>query len=126
MMSLFMGFYHLPRYCRNGGHITPVLYQDYAGLKKAYGQDIAGQIIRFRLAHLTELLGVAAEENLLEESQCRETQTYDVFQDRNLYRYAKELLEVYKRDLPSEGAEYEVIEDEEALKVGARLLLMIG
>lgn len=101
---------------RNGGHITPVLYQDYAALKKAYGVDVAAEIIRFRLAHLTELLAVATEENLLDDSMCRETKSYDVYQDTNLYEHAKELLEVYQRDLPSEGADLEVVENREALK----------
>ncbi|KAF5356189.1 hypothetical protein D9756_004305 [Leucocoprinus leucothites] len=111
---------------RNGGHITPVLYQDYAALKKAYGVDVAAEIIRFRLAHLTELLAVATEENLLDDSMCRETKSYDVYQDTNLYEHAKELLEVYQRDLPSEGADLEVVENREALKVSARVLSKSG
>ncbi|KAF9448837.1 DAO-domain-containing protein [Macrolepiota fuliginosa MF-IS2] len=100
---------------RNGGHITPVLYQDYAQLKKQHGAQIAAQIIRFRLSHLTELLHVATEEDLLNESQCRRTLSYDVYQDTNLYRYAKDLLHTYIQDLPNEGADFRIIEDAEML-----------
>lgn len=102
----------------NGGHITPVLYQDYTALKNHHGPEIAAQIIRFRLSHLSELLAVASEENLLGDSQCRETQSYDVYQDTGLYHSAKQLLEIYKRDLPLEGSEFEVVENKDALAVG--------
>ncbi|EKM83367.1 hypothetical protein AGABI1DRAFT_110034 [Agaricus bisporus var. burnettii JB137-S8] len=101
---------------RNGGHITPVLYQDYSELKKKHGAEVAGEIVRFRLSHLNELLTVASEEKLLEESQCRETRAYDVYQNQSLYRNAKKLLEVFKRDLPVEGSEMEIVEDRAVLQ----------
>ncbi|KAF7784803.1 hypothetical protein Agabi119p4_968 [Agaricus bisporus var. burnettii] len=101
---------------RNGGHITPVLYQDYSELKKKHGAEVAGEIVRFRLSHLDELLAVASEENLLEESQCRETRAYDVYQNPSLYRNAKKLLEVFKRDLPVEGSDMEIVEDRAVLQ----------
>ncbi len=107
---------------RNGGHITPVLYQEYCELKKEYGPQVAAQIIRFRLSHLAELLSIAAEEGLLEDSQCRETESYDVYQDTTLYHHAKQLLQVYTEDLPVEGSDFRIIEDKETLAV--RFLLL--
>lgn len=110
-------FVYPPILSRNGGHITPVLYQEYCELKKQYGQQVAIQIIRFRLSHLTELLSIATEEGLLEDSQCRETDSYDVYQDINLYRYAKQLLQTYMEDLPVESSDFRIIEDKESLAV---------
>ncbi|KAF7370571.1 FAD-dependent protein [Mycena sanguinolenta] len=60
---------------RNGGHITPPLFHDYLRIKEEVGVDMAKAIIRFRLAHLAELLRVAEEDEILEDSQCREVDT---------------------------------------------------
>ncbi|KAF6765909.1 FAD dependent oxidoreductase-domain-containing protein [Ephemerocybe angulata] len=98
---------------RNGGHITPVLYQDYVGLKEKHGKDMAVKIIRFRLSHLTQLLAVAKEENLLDDSQCRQVDSFDVFHDKNLFRQAKSWLREYQEDLPEESANYKVYESPE-------------
>lgn len=111
---------------RNGGHITPVLYQEYSELKKKHGAEVAGEIVRFRLSHLDELLAVASEEKLLEESQCRETRAYDVYQNQSLYRNAKKLLEVFKQDLPVEGSEMEIVEDRAMLQVGVCIEYVIN
>lgn len=95
-----------------------MLYQEYSELKKGHGAEVAREIMRFRLSHLGELLAVASEENLLEDSQCRETRSYDVYQDDSLYCNAKQLLDVFKRDLPVEGQEIEIVENKAALQVG--------
>ncbi len=55
----------------NGRHITPPLYNEYLDLKKKHGTEAAKQIIHLRLSHLDELISVAEEEGLAEESQCR-------------------------------------------------------
>ncbi|KAK0506551.1 FAD dependent oxidoreductase [Armillaria luteobubalina] len=70
---------------RNRGHITPPLYHDYLDLKKKHGTEVAKQIIQFRLSHLDELISVAEEEGLIEESQCRKVDTYDVYFDKGLW-----------------------------------------
>ncbi|KAK0207927.1 hypothetical protein DFS33DRAFT_1458941 [Desarmillaria ectypa] len=87
---------------RNGGHITPPLYHDYLDLKKKYGAEAANEIIKFRLCHLDELISVAKEESLTEESQCRKVDTYDVFFDKKVFEAAKEKLSRYLEELPSE------------------------
>ncbi|TRM69265.1 FAD dependent oxidoreductase [Schizophyllum amplum] len=93
---------------RNGGHITPPLYHDYALLKKEFGAQAAQHIIRFRLAHLSELLQVAEEEGLLEDSQCRQVETFDVFFEQSLFDSAKERLADYLDDLESENNYWKV------------------
>ncbi|TFK38630.1 FAD dependent oxidoreductase-domain-containing protein [Crucibulum laeve] len=101
---------------RNGGHITPVLYQDYLLLKEKHGKAMAQKIIRFRLAHLPELLHVAEEEGLLVDSQCREVDAFDVFQDQGFYKEAKRKLQEYCAELPSESESYKIHEDAKIIK----------
>ncbi|KAK7000892.1 FAD dependent oxidoreductase-domain-containing protein [Favolaschia claudopus] len=62
---------------RNGGHITPVLYHDYPVVRKRLGPEMAKRVIEFRLAHLSALIQVCEEEDILEDSQCREVETFD-------------------------------------------------
>ncbi|KAJ7088376.1 hypothetical protein B0H15DRAFT_1022408 [Mycena belliarum] len=50
---------------RNGGHVSPNTYQEYAQLGRKYGARAAQAIVRFRLAHLPALLSAAEEEDLL-------------------------------------------------------------
>lgn len=106
---------------RNGGHITPLLYADYLDLKKEYGLETAKKIIRFRLSHLPQLLAGAAEEGLLEESQCREVEAFDVFYDPGLYQEAKAKLAGYKKDLPAESAPFKVYETIDEIQVSFAL-----
>ena len=102
---------------RNGGHIAPMLYAEYRELKEVHGIGVAKEIIRFRLAQLPEILKVAAEENVMEESQCREVQAFDVFHDKGLYGEAKAMLAEYEKDMPSEGSLFQVHEGGEAISV---------
>ncbi|KAF5377204.1 hypothetical protein D9615_006477 [Tricholomella constricta] len=101
---------------RNGGHITPLLYAEYTRLKEQYGVEAAKQIIRFRLAHLTEFLAVAAEEGLLEDSQCREVEAFDVFHDPKTFQTAKTKLAEYRADLPVESKDFRIYEGDDAIK----------
>ncbi|KAL1747069.1 FAD dependent oxidoreductase [Schizophyllum fasciatum] len=101
---------------RNGGHITPYLYHDYKSLKTEFGAEIAKNIIRFRLAHLAEFLKVADEEDLLEGSQCREVQTYDVFFDRALFNEAKALVWEYLGEFENERGFWQIMGKEAAMK----------
>ncbi|KIL61443.1 hypothetical protein M378DRAFT_855492, partial [Amanita muscaria Koide BX008] len=59
---------------------------------------------------------VAAEENLLEDSQCREVESFDVFHDKGLYSQVKEMLSVYQKELPLEGSSYRTHEGDETFK----------
>ena len=100
---------------RNGGHIAPVLYAQYGELKEKYGVEVAKEIIRFRAGHLPEMLKVAAEEKVSEESQCREVQVFEVFHDVGLYGEAKVKLAEYQKDV--ESPSFQVHEGREAIKV---------
>ncbi|EEB96965.1 hypothetical protein MPER_03809, partial [Moniliophthora perniciosa FA553] len=76
----------------------------------------AQKIIRFRLAHLTELLQVAKDENLLEDSQARKVQTFNVFFDKDFYEDNKEDLKVYLEDFPEMRSKWETIDGERAVE----------
>ncbi|KAG6874130.1 hypothetical protein C0995_005546 [Termitomyces sp. Mi166 len=101
---------------RNGGHITPVLYDQYPELKDAFGAETAAQIIRFRLGHLEALLEAAREEGLLEDSQCRRVDTFDVFLSKEQFGESKRKLEMYLKELPEVSKEYRIREGEEVIK----------
>ena len=98
--------------------MTPVVYADYGELKEEHGADVAKEIIQFRLAHLPEILKVAAEERLTEESQCREVEAFDVFHDAGLFGQAKEKLSEYQEAMPYEGSSYRLHEGTTSMKVG--------
>ncbi|KAF8641546.1 hypothetical protein AX16_009923 [Volvariella volvacea WC 439] len=101
---------------RNGGHITPPLYQEYVEIVHSYGASIAKKIMDFRRSHIRELMTVAEEEDLLEESQCRGVETFDVYHNKSAFADAKRRLARYLNDLPSEKEAYSVYETRESLE----------
>ncbi|KAI5998841.1 FAD dependent oxidoreductase [Pisolithus albus] len=101
---------------RNGGHISPPLYHDWATLQKQYGDVVAQKVIKFRLAHLQELRRVAEEEGILDKSQWRSVDLVDVYYDRRSFDRAKAKLSKYQQDLPFEASHHRVYEAAEALE----------
>jgi hypothetical protein len=102
---------------RNGGHVNPQLYVEYAKLKKNYGQEMAKKIIKFRLSHFSEMKRVSEEEGILEETQCRAVEHCDVYYVRKQFKSAMKSFEVFKADLPEEAAGIQVYESKEAIEV---------
>lgn len=94
-----------------------MLYEQYPELREAFGAEMAARIIRFRLAHIPALLEAAREEGLLEESQCRRVDAFDVFMNKEQFAESKRRLEMYSREMPEESGEYRVREGEEAIEV---------
>lgn len=86
---------------------------------------MAQKIIRFRLSHLPHLLAVAAEEHLLEESQCREVDAFDVYHDKGHFKKAKEQLKRYQKDFPVESATFKVLEEREQFEVSQFLRFLM-
>lgn len=101
---------------RNGGHISPPLYHDWAALQKQYGDVTAQKLIKFRLAHLQELRQVAEEEGILDKSQWRAVDLVDVYYDHRSFDRAKVKLSKYQQDLPFEASHHRVYEAAEALE----------
>ncbi|KAH7884108.1 FAD dependent oxidoreductase-domain-containing protein [Phlebopus sp. FC_14] len=97
---------------RNGGHINPPLYHDYEDLKQTLGTYAAQQIMRFRRAHVDILHSVAKAE--ADDADCRDVTAVDVFFEDTVYREAKRLVEVFKADMPQEGADFECLDGDHA------------
>ncbi|KAH9481387.1 hypothetical protein JR316_0005912 [Psilocybe cubensis] len=102
---------------RNGGHASPIIYNEYFGLKKHHGAAVALQIIQFRLAHITTLLDVAKEAGLLNESQARTVDNYDAFIQSSFFANAKGELERFMKEVPPEiAAQFGSTDDRETIE----------
>ncbi|KAJ7159009.1 FAD dependent oxidoreductase [Mycena crocata] len=86
---------------RNGGHITPAWYHRYGELLETYGKETTEKLIRLQLSHVQELLSVAEEENIVEESQCRMADSFDVYTDPRGFELARKDYLEYMKDLAS-------------------------
>ncbi|KAI0050122.1 FAD dependent oxidoreductase [Auriscalpium vulgare] len=102
---------------RNGGHIAPDMFHDYAELRQDHGIDMARKIVRFRLAHLEELMRVADEEGATECSQIRAVERLDVHFELERYEKMKAALELCKADMPEEARDVYAVDGEDAVKV---------
>ena len=102
---------------RNGGHITPPVYQDFAILQQDHGDAGAQRMIKFRVAHIQELRRAAEEEGILEQSQWRQVETVDAFFNQEMFAKAKAKVQDYQQALPSEASYYRVYESAEAIQV---------
>lgn len=74
-------------------------------------------MVAFRRSHITKLLRVASEEDILKESQCRETEHLDVFTSPTTFTAAKDNLAKWKAEMPLESSSFLSYEREEAIKV---------
>ncbi|KIM41712.1 hypothetical protein M413DRAFT_444955 [Hebeloma cylindrosporum] len=102
---------------RNGGHISPNVYNEYLDLKKAHGVSRAHEILRFRLAHISSLIAVAEEENLLNASQARIVEDFDAFMHPEMFRKAQRDLQSFLMDVPKDlGEGFDVIDERETIE----------
>ncbi|KZT68823.1 FAD dependent oxidoreductase [Daedalea quercina L-15889] len=101
---------------RNGGHINPPLYHDYAELEKTFGEDATKQMIRFRLAHRQEMQRIAEKEDIVKGSQVRETEHLDVFSCLKTYEEAKNNLRIWKSAMPDESHTFGFVDAAEAVE----------
>lgn len=110
---------YFTRRCRNGGHISPNVYDDYSVLKKKHGASLALQIIRFRLAHIATLIAVAEEEGLLVESQARVVEEFDVYAEPSMFEDAKNELDGFIKEVKEDADKFRVLERREEMEVRA-------
>lgn len=104
---------------RNGGHIRPSSYAEYAGAKEAVTQEEAAKITRLRSAHVEALISAA---NSLPEdgrlaAEARVVDSIDAFFDDAQWKTAVQQMRVLKKELPDVGNEWTVFEGEEARNV---------
>ncbi|KAJ5788481.1 hypothetical protein N7457_003471 [Penicillium paradoxum] len=94
---------------RNGGHILET-GDGYAELADVYGKDDARKLMRFRLAHLHEILAVAEELGITEETQVRKVKFLSVYFNDEPWKKALERMHRFKADMPEEAAEWTAYE----------------
>lgn len=104
---------------RNGGHIRPSSYSEYAGAKEAATQEEAAKITRLRSAHVEALISAA---NSLPEdgrlaAEARVVDSLDAFFDDAQWKTAVQQMQVLKKEVPDIGNEWAVFEGEEARNV---------
>ena len=75
------------------------MYHDYVELKEKYGESAARTLVAFRRAHITEMLRVASDEDILKEVQVRETEHLDVFTCPTAFGEAKENLAKWRAEM---------------------------
>ncbi|KAJ5338233.1 hypothetical protein N7452_004961 [Penicillium brevicompactum] len=100
---------------RNGGHILETA-DEYAEFADMFGVEEAKKLMRFRLGHLSEMLAVAKELGIAEESQARKVQFLSVYFGEEPWKYALERLRRFKADMPEEAAEWTSFEGQEIPK----------
>ncbi|KAJ0328453.1 hypothetical protein COL922a_013207 [Colletotrichum nupharicola] len=104
---------------RNGGHIRPSSYSEYAGAKQSVSQAEAAKITRLRSAHVDAL--ISAANSLPEEgriaAEARVVDSIDAFFDEKEWKTALEQVEVLKREVPDVGNEWTAFEKEEARNI---------
>ncbi|EJD04507.1 FAD dependent oxidoreductase [Fomitiporia mediterranea MF3/22] len=110
---------------RNGGHIKPPLHHDYLMLKKKFGAQQAAKLVRLRLMHVREILAVADEDDVLDDCNCREVDSLDVYFTRETFDEAKESLQAWREDMPEESTDYAWVEGKEAIEVNYESLIFL-
>lgn len=90
---------------RNGGHILETA-DEYAEFEDKFGTHEARRLIRFRLAHLREMLAVAEELGLTEVAQARKVQFLSAYFGDENWKLAKERLQRFKKGMPEDSKEW--------------------
>lgn len=101
---------------RNGGHILETA-DDFADFERSYGTEAAKDLIRFRLAHLKEMLSVAEDLDIADECQARQVEfTMACFDDLTWVETVKRVQRLQEA-LAEETSGWQMIDDRTALKV---------
>ncbi|KAK1624152.1 FAD dependent oxidoreductase-domain-containing protein [Colletotrichum phormii] len=104
---------------RNGGHIRPSSYAEYAGAKSTVSQSEAAKIIRLRSAHVNAL--ISAANSLPEEgrlaAEARVVDSIDAFFDEQRWKTAVDQVKALKEEVPDVRDEWAIFESEEARNI---------
>lgn len=99
---------------RNGGHILET-GDDYDEFVRIFGIDGARRIMRFRLAHLEELMGVVEGDGVVAETQARRVQFLSAYFDDEAWLEALRKLRRLKEGMPEESREFFVYEEKKVI-----------
>ncbi|KAL4972620.1 hypothetical protein BDW66DRAFT_162723 [Aspergillus desertorum] len=90
--------------------------EEFADLEREHGLGAAEKIMRFKLAHLQEILAVADEYGVTEEAQARQVQFLSVYFDQGSWREARRRFQRLKEGLPEVTVEWTVYGKDEVPK----------
>lgn len=94
---------------RNGGHILET-GEEFMEFVETVGVDNAKKIMKFRLAHLKEMLGAAERFGLTTECQARRVQFLSVYFDERRWKEGLASITKFKEIMPEEAAEWATFE----------------
>lgn len=106
---------------RNGGHLLETA-DEFGEYVDRFGLEAARKLMRFRLAHLPEILAVVDQLGLTAETQARKVQFLSAYFDDETWKEALERLARFKEGLPAESAEWVAYEGDKIPKVSTILL----
>lgn len=104
---------------RNGGHIRPSPYSEYAGAKESFPKSEAAKITKLRAAHVEALISAAGElpEDGRFAAEARVVDSIDAFFDEVQWNTAVEQLKALKREVPELGKEFRRFSKQEARNI---------
>lgn len=97
---------------RNGGHILETA-DEFGDYVDRFGLEAARKIMRFRLAHLHEILSVVEAYGLTEETQARKVQFLSAYFDDETWSDGLGRLKRFKDGLPVESREWVAYEGDD-------------
>lgn len=113
---------------RNGGHIRPAPWSDYAEAKGRLNDSEVLKIARLRIAHVDALIGAA--DMLPEEgraaAEARRVDSIDAYFEEETWKTALSQLDDVQKVLPDFMKEYQSFEGEEARNVSGQVLMVIN
>ncbi|KAF8250586.1 DAO-domain-containing protein [Wilcoxina mikolae CBS 423.85] len=98
---------------RNGGHIKETPYMEWGTLLARFGRGAADEVVRFRMAHLKQLLELAEKEGIAAAADMREVETVDVFCEADAWRDAQQKLRDWLEAFPDEKGHWKVWEGDD-------------
>ncbi|KAM0284051.1 hypothetical protein ACHAO9_009381 [Fusarium lateritium] len=104
---------------RNGGHIRPSPYAEYAAAKRMLSNREAAKITSLRVAHVDALISAAEElpEDGYLAAEARSVDSIDAFFDDEQWSLVKDQLETLKREVPELGRHLAKFEGREARNI---------
>ncbi|KAM5343460.1 hypothetical protein ACJ41O_011997 [Fusarium nematophilum] len=104
---------------RNGGHIRPSPYSEYADAKETLPKSEAAKITKLRAAHVEALISAAEElpDDGRFAAEARVVDSIDAFFDGDQWKTAVEQLKVLKREVPELGDEFRRFDQREARNI---------
>ena len=84
-------------------------------LVEEYGEEMAKRLIHFRLVHFTEMHSIAVAEDILEYSQWRKAENFDVHTTSQTFEEAKKGLATWRTAMPVEASSFQVTEGNDLL-----------